>query len=291
MKSIIACTFLFFSIALQSQDYLPFDFRNGIWVTNYFEHGGTSFDFQYFCDGDTIINQQSFFKLFQFCIKTWYGRDSFLVYYGAIANDTANKKVFLIKNGQLEPEVLYDFNLEIGDTVKEGIGADFNLVVSDVDSVLVCNRFHKRYVIQKYQTWLEDQAFVEGIGFSYGFVEPLVIEPFENTSELVCYTERSNEECEECELLLNRERQTNQKKIWVFPNPVKSWFVFEIIKIEENTFQLDIYDDTGRLIDTHNDIPGGRLEIDVQGYAPGVYIFKLYNTRIKKRYWGKFIVK
>ncbi len=168
MKSTITCAFLVLSIALHSQDYLPFDFRNGIWISNYSEHQGATLDYQYFCDGDTIIDQRSYFKLYQFSIRTWYGRDSGLVYYGAIANDTANKKVFLIKNGQLEPETLYDFNLEIGDTIKDGIGMHFNLEVNDIDSVLICNRYHKRYVIQQYQTWPGDQAFIEGIGLLYG---------------------------------------------------------------------------------------------------------------------------
>jgi len=95
----------------------------------------------------------------------------------------------------------------------------------------------------------EGKAFIEGIGYSYGFVEPLVIDPFEETSDLVCYTERGNEECEECDFLLNRRGQIKQKSISVYPNPVEDRLVFTLDESKLGSFQLFIFDDLGRLME------------------------------------------
>ncbi len=103
--------------------------------------------------------------------------------------------------------------------------------------------------------------------------------------------ERSNEECEDCELLLNREKQKNQTEILVFPNPVESWLAFEIFEIKKNVFQLDIYDDMGLLMETLSNIKERRLKFDMQDYAPGGYVFNLSDTKCQQRYFGKFILK
>lgn len=290
MKHLLLGSFLLFSTLLHSQEYTPFNLQDGIWRTNYSQFGGTFTHYQYYCDGDTIINENAYFKLFQYSI--WYHYDwvRSLSYYGAIANDIANKQVLLIKEGYTEPEIIYDFNLEIGDTIIKGIGMNDDLEVIDIDSVLMCKRYHKRYVVQQYHQDWREKAFVEGIGYTFGFVEPLVIDPFEETSELVCYTERGNEECVECELLPNGKERISQKCLSVFPNPAEGRLVFSLEESETDNFQLFIYNDTGKLVESRINISLSCLEINVQEYTTGMYHFKLFDPVSTKGYWGKFIV-
>ncbi|MEN8230638.1 MAG: T9SS type A sorting domain-containing protein [Bacteroidota bacterium] len=254
-----------------SQDYTPFDFESGIWITNYFEYEGPDNHYQYYSDGDTLINNKAYHKLFQYHLRWWYVLDTSFNYYGAIVNDTLNRQVELIKAGQLEPEVLYNFNLDIGDTIKEGIGEDINLVVTEIDSIQVCGRFHKRFVIiRDYGGW-GDIAFTEGIGFSFGFVEPVVIFPFETTSELICYTETANTNCSECDLLLGQKNIESTYNITLFPNPAKNNIIIKsdiIIKL------VEIYSITGfQVFDKAYN--SNNINID-RDFTTGMYFIKLY---------------
>jgi len=290
MRKILLGILIFSSIAVKSQDYKPFNFANGIWIMNYHEYEGPTYDFQYYCVGDTVLNNQTYHKLYRYTIKLWYIWEKYLEYYGAIRNDTANRKIILVENGQDEPEILYNFNLQIGDTVKEGIGKHFDLVVTEIDSILVCNKFHRRYVIQRSQPWPGDQAFIEGIGFSYGFVEPLVIDPFETTSELVCYTEIDNEACEECELLLTNESRAEQKEIRIFPNPAKGILYLALNAQDKAQLQIYIFNYLGQLIENMH-LMEVKSEINIQSYPSGIYLFCLIDSQGVKRYSGTFIVE
>ncbi len=254
-----------------SQDYTPFDFENGIWITNYFEYEGPDNYYQYYSDGDTLINNKAYHKLFQYHLRWWYVLDTSFNYYGAIVNDTLNRQVELIKAGQLEPEVLYNFNLDIGDTIKKGIGEDFNLVVTEIDSIQVCGEFHKRFVITRdYGGW-GDIAFTEGIGFSFGFFEPLVIFPFEETSELVCYTEIENNNCSECDLLLNKKDIEPTYNIRLFPNPTSNSFIVESERIIS---YIEIFSINGIKV-FEKAYHTSHIRID-RGFDTGMYFIKLY---------------
>ena len=48
-----------------SQDYIPMNFEDGVWIEDYFEKEGHGERIQKECFGDTFINAQLYYKLFE----------------------------------------------------------------------------------------------------------------------------------------------------------------------------------------------------------------------------------
>jgi hypothetical protein len=291
MKYVLVIFIISITAISYSQEYTPFDFDNGIWITNYDSYGGPTYEYQYFCLGDTLINQRTFHKLFQYSYRWHWVLDTTFKYYGAITNDSLNRKVELIHAGQIDPIVLYNFDLEIGDTITEGIGEGPNLVVSEIDSIQMCGRYHKRYVIERNYGGWGDLSFTEGIGFSFGFVEPLVLFPFETTSDLVCYTEKDNSECNECQLLLDASLRNNRSYSIAFPNPATTHIIIELKNPENRSHQLIIYDNLGRLVLLLEDLFDSQIELNVENYKSGIFYYKLLNIEDGYRSSGKFMIE
>jgi len=90
-------------------------------------------------------------------------------YKGAIRQDTLNRRVFIIPSTAITEQLLYDFTMQVGDTVKGYIETNLNHkdVVESIDTVLVGNNYRKRWKINSgYSIY-----FIEGIGSTYGLIE------------------------------------------------------------------------------------------------------------------------
>lgn len=157
----------------QTNIYHPFPDSNAVW----------NFHFQWYCFadgtadeyysiailGDTIINSQTYHKLTtpfvqSFSIGTCGGQST--GYKGAIRQDTSNRKVFFVPPSSNMEELLYDFTMQIGDTVQAYTGMPTDTVQS-IDSVLVGSTYRKRWNINT----CYNIHFIEGVGSTYGLVE------------------------------------------------------------------------------------------------------------------------
>ena len=138
-------------------------------------------DFNYFINGDTVINSFHYKKVFKQG-NYWYALvgpgsgcngsgsiPSFLTYF--IRQD--GKKLFIYDpsvfgNGDT---LLYDFDLQVGDTLPLSFNNyDSTIVVTSIDSVLVGSEYRKKF----YLTWNALPTFIiEGVGHRYGFFEPI----------------------------------------------------------------------------------------------------------------------
>lgn len=201
---LLFCLCTFFAI---SQEYKPFDFENGEWYCEYFTKGGmfggghgavyATDSVKFFCSGDTIINDTVYKKLYymgytssQNVSKTYISGS-----YGAIRNDTAQKKVWF--NAGNTSFFIYDFNVMNGDSICNPI--DYSLPVTfnfcgkvlSIDSVNYCNTFYKRYNIEN------NQSIIEGIGSDKGLF-PVKSSPW--YSDLLCYNEKNNVDCKPCNM-------------------------------------------------------------------------------------------
>jgi len=74
---------------------------------------------------------------------------------------------------------------------------------------------------------------------------------------------------------LGNEKKTNEERqlVEVYPNPTYQ-FTNIIITEDFETAQVDVFDMTGRKLQTKS-LPYRSTPIDLQGYPPGVYIFKI----------------
>lgn len=273
------------SLKILCQEYQDINFETGQWLTDKFikEDG---YIIQHYCNGDTIINDTTYYKLFEYCIHyPFYGlSDTTSKYIGAIRN-SENKKIIIIRRWTDFAEIIYDFNLNIGDTIKVGYGSDDKQIVQEIDSIAYCGIYHKRYITWKNTNIdpVEIQAYVEGIGCSYGLIDP-IFPHFESYSDLVCYTETNNNVCEPCELLLDYSTYAEKSdNLLIYPNPVKDQIN---ISLKYKIDHVDIYNSLGRLICSVSKINNEQVEIEVN-LNPGIYLIKVQSE--KRQFIKRFI--
>jgi hypothetical protein len=191
----------------QSQVYKPFNLDSGEWYCKYSTKGGMfegvdhennyAIDsVKFYINGDTTINEVAFKKLMysgytssQFVEQTYISG-----YIGALRNDTLNKQVYFIfkhynSNYEGTGDLLYDFDLEIGDSVQISCELDEIDTISLIDSVIYCNEYYKRYNTPS------GYFIIEGIGSKYGL---LPVNCLTDYGWFFCYEENANELCDDC---------------------------------------------------------------------------------------------
>jgi hypothetical protein len=261
------------------------NFDSGIWIEHYSIKEGERRYAQHYCDGDTVINDTVYSKLYEYAISYFYPiyyPDTIQSYYiGAIRNNS-NKQIEYVRTWQNSPEIIYDFNLNIGDTIKTGYGSDWDISVSDIDSVNICGTYHKRYII--FSNSSPGLSFTEGIGCTWGLIDP--ISYFESYSWLDCYTEMENNQCDYCELLLKvNDLKRNQSGIRLGSNPVRD----EIQIIAEQGIDIvTIYTLTGSKIVQMNGQQRNSMIVPID-YSPGIYILSIQSDHVL--YTHKIVVK
>jgi hypothetical protein len=220
--NIILCTAFLLSAKAFPQEYIPMDFEKGIWFEESFQKEGDQEWIHWYCKGDTLVNDQRFYKLFRNIVTySWIGElDTIIGQYFGLIRNSENRQVIL--KSFYSDSVLYDFNLSVGDTI-HGIYDDF--IVNAIDSVEICGKYHKRFV-DYYGVSPFQLTLIEGIGFSNGFLGRF--EPFlqgESTRWMYCYTEKNNPNCPECESPLGiRPAYSNIK---VYPNPARDHIIIQ----------------------------------------------------------------
>lgn len=89
-----------------------------------------------------------------------------------------------------DEELLYDFNLEAGDTLPLSF-LNYNLenFVISVDSILIGSSYRKRLNIGNHIGWIDEPytALIEGIGNTNGLLSIIDV-PFETSINFICYT-------------------------------------------------------------------------------------------------------
>ena len=164
------------STKAQTTVYHPFPDSNAIWNFHLylycFSNGTADEYYSITFSGDTLISNQTYHKLstpFVQSFSTGTCGEINTGYKGAIRQDAANKKVFYIPPAESTEQLIYDFNMQVGDTVRGFIETNAfpTDIVQSIDSVLVGNTYRKRWNINScYNIY-----FIEGIGSTYGLIE------------------------------------------------------------------------------------------------------------------------
>lgn len=264
------------SILAESQEYTPFDFDNGEWYCYFSTKGGlfggghdtyyATDSVKFFCSGDTLINDTLYKKLYyagntssQIVPKT-----SVYGYYGAIRNDTANKQVWYYAGDH--NFLIYDFNLINGDSLcntTEGllpVTFYFCGKVTSFDSVNYCNKYFRRYNIG-------GQSIIEGIGSDKGLF-PVLSSPW--FSELICYSEKNDSECESCKInFTNSFDHIIKENTFNINQTNNQLHIFSDYIIES----VELFDLSGRRIISNHHLKSNSTDI----YIPqkGIYILSI----------------
>jgi hypothetical protein len=284
----VVCLSLLFPlefIFLSAQNYTGFNFQDGIWVEEELSKDNYSKFRQIYCDGDTIINSKSFYKLYESVKSIYYPLgypDTTLhQYLGAIREDTSNRVFF--KNLYDTAEIIiYDFNLQLGDTIRLW---SQDIVVENIDSIEICGKFRKKYWITGPS---RTESLIEGVGFSNGLLgySHLSSTVAESYYRLDCYTEKHNLLCMECDLLFLNQSNRSVSSI-LFPNPAQNGLY---INSTRNIQKIQLVDIMGKIIYTKENIKSLSFYLELKNYKPGMYVITLlledsvsYSTIVLKK--------
>lgn len=284
---------LLFSILLtiqsiaQTSIYHPFPENSAIWNFHYsmycFQNGQNDDTYSITIDGDTIINNQTYHKLVTPFIQSnstgSCGFATSIDYNGAIREDIANKKVYYIPSSENLEQLLYDFTLEVGDTVKGYLEPDFSELdtVHSIDSVLVGNNYHKRWLINS----CYDIYIIEGIGSTFGLIHKSnsCMTDLDNYS-LNCFQQNGNslypESANNCNLITEILDIDKNENITILKNQINNSVTIEIENIS-NIKEIQIIDIKGNII--YQKINPIEKRINFNNYSNGIYFLYLKDSK------------
>lgn len=183
---VVATLLIYFTIgSLNAQVYQGFPNVDGYWKAQYgfidcldihFLNDICS-EYQYILEGDTVIDAEIYHKINysgrdrNSLDETWIYWD--LGYFGCYRNDIANKRVYYIAKDSTNEVLLYDFNINLYDTLPETFvynSAGNIITVDQIDSILVNNIYLKRYHLDN--AGFGGAYLIEGIGTTLGLFSP-----------------------------------------------------------------------------------------------------------------------
>jgi hypothetical protein len=232
--------------------YHPFPDSNAVWNVklqdwNYEEN------FSYVYSGDTLINGFYYHKITKPFIyragSNMSNQFNYPGYYGCLRQDTINKKVYAIQPDSATEIILYDFNLQIGDTLKgfaELFCPFFIKTIISIDSILIGSSYRKWW-----NTNQSELSLIEGIGSTLGLID-FCFYTVSPSNILICYEEAdqilypdTNSICN----IITSINKTTESRIFIFPNPAHDRINIEC---KMQNAELKIYDITGRIVMEEN---------------------------------------
>lgn len=282
----------------QSNIYKPFPQTYGSWIV-YKQGplgpglGSVSSWKKYEAFGDTTIGSYTYKKVTvanNTGYPTWNGT-TYVIPFGASTftfgyrNDVAAKKVYYldVTAGVNKDTLWYDFNLNIGDTIKNnfsflnpfGYNSNLRRIVYSIDSVLNCGTYYKRFNFNCSPSSFETEL-IEGIGYKDRFTSTNYPDcPFEpsyiySTSFSICNI-TSVEEYLRSNIITLTPNPTNYELKINASVPLTYYVIVNTI----GTVVLK-----GNLIDTQS--------INVSSLASGLYVIAIQD-KSGKSYQSKFI--
>jgi hypothetical protein len=259
--------------------------------------------FRYGLIGDTTISTTdidttyTYSKVFNLYDSTLTNPNS--TYFGALRK-TEDKKVYVLLPG-FEEALLYDFTLEIGDTIWYAIGGslcysdisftaeDHYKVVTAIDSTQLENgETRKRWHLEDYPNGVMTDIWVDGIGSVvwYGLFNPLIndVTLCGDNYDFACMKEEdvvvylNNPHCEECfcQLMTSVDENitTENNHLYLYPNPASGIITLELDK-RFGEADIFIYHSTGQCVYRKAHDSSSNIEVDVSTWHAGVYFVKV----------------
>ncbi len=268
MKQLIftITTLLTFSTCLRSQNYVPFPTENAQWnvylESSISERPKDTVLLQYVLNSDTTINQIEYNRL---CIKSNGSNTASLIPIGGIREK--DKRIYFIGNDLLgNPHngelLLYDFNIQVGDTVFHNDNGSFFSIIEAMDTVEINGEYRNRYKISPDSHnnnfyFPDDEYWIEGIGsIKAGLLGHITMVPtccyqfWEHIcfkeNEVVNYLNPTFSDCSASNFLMDVNLFKTDPQIKIYPNPVMNQ-----LQIENNpneNLKIKIIDISGRSI-------------------------------------------
>lgn len=270
LKYLVALLFVIQNFATRAQSYHPFIDTNKVWSVVEGYSLFTYNTYYYKLKGDTTINNTTYKKMLSTI-------DSNLVYWQYIAalREDSLQRVYISQYNQPE-KLLYNFNLQIGDTVQ--YSQICNLVLNTIDSVQLINgEFRKRYLFFNSPSY----QWIEGIGSEDG---PLYIYVLgcdvDFNAELNCFTENDTLKYKSATFnscyFSNTALHENKNDYIAFsPNPADAFITLNTEYPFKNGFiSIKQLDGTMLLNESFKE----KQSIDISNLHSGLYLLYFYDN-------------
>ena len=275
MKTIALFAALLFSQLAFSQNFIS---ENKLWHVKHESWG--SVNTQIFkIEGDTVINSFIYNKL-------WYSWDSTMTnkYLNGFIREESN--IVYYRNYYSSKEgILYDFNLDVGDTtyIKNEFCEDMQVIINDIDTVEYLGISRKRWICEG---WSEEY-WVEGIGSLYGLVYSFAAQCItDNWFDLLCFHENDTlyylklyeDECYQTNVGIKDESDGD---LLIFrPNPVIQGQSF-VLQYDKGIEEVEIYNSAGVMVKQFTVDHQQSLFISSVQLTGGLYFIRARTTENK----------
>lgn len=287
----------------QTYQYQPFPDSAAKWRVSY-NYGESShcqnylyvetYDYTY--GTDTIVEGHTYKKIYKsgisYCDYPNSPRTRFSKYAGAIRQDTALRKVYVLNNNT--DAVLYDFSQKKGDTVKS-ILVTCPTIIDSVYTV----KFDDSSVRKVFDLNIGEGGcgigyLIEGVGSSFGLLEKLF--HFESGGRLICFAHNGKAlegDSNSCNSPLSSGiSQILSDEITVYPNPINGTTLLHIKFLrQEQIKQVNIYNSLGMLVnEMHDFTPAQEIQLEInENFGKGLYTIEIItNDHLYSGY--KFII-
>lgn len=280
MKTIIILICIISNVNAFCQ-YVKFPIDSAIWRVDYWNFDACGIpqpnaQYQYTFDGDSIVNSISYSKVYSSGISNCLS----FGFCGLLRDDTLNQKVYFIQPDSSSEKLLYDFSLNVGDTVPDLFNyTGVSVIVDSIDTINYGGIARRRFRYALNMGPHNDPYIIEGIGNVSGLLVPL--ESPTISYYLICFSiggqyifPDSTGTC----ILINK---TNQ--IGSFPNltisPIPVVDVSRIDITEDILVEVEICDYFGN-VKSRLESQTGQFYINKNDFSSGFYLCKAY-TRNK----------
>jgi len=312
MNRLVLFCCVFFSLQntfSQTNIYHPFPHSGALWNVRISGSNQchTCYIRSYWISGDTSINGSTYHKInysqaVGIMIPPWWScfyssSPSGNYYAGALREDTIQRQVYFVPNGNSSDTLLYDFSLGVGDTIPNYDNYFGSvLTIASIDSVLIGYNYRKRFNLDNSLAVL-----IEGIGSTSGLIEDIWV--FECGGYLECYSENNQtlypDTSSQCEIISSKpELKSNQCKIIITPNPFhttarleRSPVNYQYEMSELRNSQMRIYSTLGVLVREEKILNLNSFFLHRNGMNDGMYFYELRTTDSELINTGKFIVE
>ena len=297
--TLIILLFLSLGCLAQTHKYRPMPEKSAAWKTVGLadpQGNPNAFEFDIMkIKGDTIINNLKYVQLDQITINN--GKDTFVCTNCPLyiyRNDTIHKKVYHWLDYLQKDTLIFDFTLNVGDTIKNTDYAIYGTyIVSMIDSVLLADGYHRRWFFGRDIISDTVGVWIEGIGnTSYFGGTPGQIAGA-SESWLVCFSHNdtiiynqplyyaySNYIIADCDsIYIDATENINYANtINIYPNPASDNITISFNRYTQAT-NIRLYNLLGECVYTSN-VSGSTYHLPVAHLPNGVYILQLNSADI-----------
>jgi hypothetical protein len=287
MKTIIINVLIALAlIQVNGQNYIPFPLPGAEWKFAYYNlenpYGGCEYYYNKI-EGDTVIGNYTYKKVFETALN---GNEYF--YKAGIRQDALTGKVYvkLYDNyfcGETDT-LLYDFSLQVGDTLKQChdiTGGCDDCSIIDVDSINLGNYWLKRAYTNN------GFSIIEGIGCTGGLIDGWSGWEFGYTI-LSCYSINGEPVFPDSTCIMteiNYNFYPNKSLVNIFPNPATSFITINVIG-GQPIDEAIIYNHLGQKVLVA--VPVNNT-VDVSKQKPGMYMVEVFTKENQAR--QKLVIK